>query len=346
MKNHRKNIFAATITTGLVLFGATSQSWAENVSMLWSNYLPAHHPILTKVFKPYMAKVAEVTEGRVKITLPPAPLGPPNRQFDLVKDGVAGITFSLNGFTPGRFPLSRLAELPFGGEKGEAVSVAYWRTYQKYLKKANMYPGMKLLALSTTSAGTIWASKKHVTSMADFKGQKFMEAGGISADVVKALGATQVVTPPPKWFETISRGIADGTILPTGVPANFKFQKFVKYQTTVKGGLVNNSFYVVMNKKIWDKISEKDRMAISKISGEALSRKMGKIWDVIDDFGRKKFAKFGVKSIRASDAFVADIRTALKGFDGAWYALAKKHGVDGKAALAMLRAEASKIDGK
>lgn len=317
-----------------------------DVTLRWSNYLPPTHPLLNKALKPWFKEVAEATDSRVKINLVAAPMGPPGRQYDLVIDGIAGGTFGLHGFTPGRFKIMQVAELPFIGDSGEAISVALWRTYKKYIEKAGAHKRAVLVGLSTTSRSNIWGASKPITKMSDFKGLKLMSAGGYSSRVSTALGGVVVAVPPPKWYETVSRGIAEATLLPTGAPNSFKLNRFLKHQTLVSGGMANNSFFVVLNKDQWDKVSAADKKALEPLMGEHLSRRLGKIWDFIDVFGRKSFEKQGVKTVTASPEFVADLKSKLGTLESDWVKFANSKGVDGKAAVDFLRTEVAKEQAK
>jgi len=309
----------------------------------WSNYLPAQHPLVNRVFKPWFKEVEKVTQGRVKIRFQVAPYGPPPRQYDLVADGIADATFALNGFTPGRFPLTGVAELPFLSESAEALSVAYWRAYQKHLAKAGEYKGTKLLAVSTHGPGTIWSAKAPVRSLADLNGMKVMVWGGTINKIATRLGAVPIFVPVPKGYETLSNGVAEGFLVSIDAPWKFKLTKFLKYRTHVPGGVYNSTFYIVMNERKWQSISAKDRAAIMAVSGEKLTRSIGKIWDFGDQLGLKKFyPAAGVETINASPEFVAALKEKLAIFEKQWVDLAKSKGVDGEAALATLRAEEAK----
>ena len=64
---------------------------------------------------PWAKMVEEKSGGRLKITIfPGSILGKPAHHYDLVKDGIADIAFTTPGYTPGRFPLITVTELPLG----------------------------------------------------------------------------------------------------------------------------------------------------------------------------------------------------------------------------------------
>lgn len=338
-----KMVGGALLTAGMAasLTGTVGTAQAAT-TLRWSNYLPGKHPLLNRVFKPWMKAVEKATEGRAKFQFQVAPYGPPPRQYDLVADGVAHATFALNGFTPGRFPLTGIAELPFLSESAEALSVAYWRTYQKFLAKAGEYKGTQLMAVSTHGPGNIWGTKKQYTSLADMQGKKFMVWGGTINQVAKLAGAVPVFVPVPKGYETLSSGVVDGFLVNIDAPWKFKLTKFLRHRTHVPGGVYNSTFYIVMNGKAWASLSEKDQKAVMAVSGEKLTRAMGKVWDGGDRLAKAFYDKTGVKSVTASPAFVKELQGKLSVLEQQWIALAKSKGIDGKAALAYLRAEEAK----
>jgi len=73
---------------------------------------------------------------------------------------------------------------------------------------------------------------------------------------------------------------------------------------------------------------------------------MGVIWDAGEDRARSRFAKLGVLATTAGPAFVAELKSRLGGFEREWIEAANKKGVDGAAALEMLRAETAKEEAK
>ena len=90
----------ATAAAALTLFAGMAR--AEIVLTL-NNWLPPTHPQVADLFVPWAADIERVTEGRVKVQILPAPLGPPSASFDLAKNGVTDIGFAVMGYTPGRF---------------------------------------------------------------------------------------------------------------------------------------------------------------------------------------------------------------------------------------------------
>jgi hypothetical protein len=52
--------------------------------------------------------------------------------MDAVKNGLADVSYTVHGYTPGRFVLTQMAEVPFLGDKAEPLSVAFHRIASKH----------------------------------------------------------------------------------------------------------------------------------------------------------------------------------------------------------------------
>ncbi len=312
---------------------------AADMKLTMSSWLPANHVIPAKMMQPWIDKVAEVTEGRVQIKILKKGLGHPKVHFDIAKDGLADVTYSVHGYTPGRFFMTKSAEFPFLGDSAEATSVAYWRVHQKYLAKANEHDGVKLLGLMTHGPGQVHNSKKDIANVSDFEGMKFRIGGGVVAEVTKSLGMTPMLAPASKNYEYLSNGVADGTLLPMDSIPAFNITKFVTHTTVVPGGLYNTSFFLVMNQRKWDKISPADQKAIEAVSGEAFAKASGAAWDAADASGLAEMKANGNSVQVASDDLMKQIVGATNHIEAAWVKDATAKGVDGAAAMMMFRDE-------
>lgn len=326
-----------TVIAGLVLTAGSGMATAETKLTL-SSWLPPTHPIVTDMIQPWAAKVKEATEGRVSVKILAKGLGHPKIHYDIARDGLADITYSVHGYTPGRFVMTKIAEFPFSGDSAEAQSVAYWRVHEKFLAKANEHKDTQLLGLMTHGPGLIHNSKKTITKVSDLEGMKLRVGGGVVNDVASSLGAVPLLKPASKSYELLSHGVADGTLLPSESIMSFKIQDLVKHTTVVPGGLYNVSFFLVMNKDRFRDLDKKDQDAIMSVSGESFAVMAGKAWDNADKSARTAAEANGNEIVVADEAFVADVKKRTAHIEGEWIEEANKRGVDGAAALAELRA--------
>ena len=63
--------------------------------------------------------------------------------LDAVRNCLADLSFTVHGYTPGRFVLTQMAEFAFLGDSSEANSVAFQRIYAKYPAFAEEHKGIK-----------------------------------------------------------------------------------------------------------------------------------------------------------------------------------------------------------
>ena len=57
----------------------------------------------------------------------------PTKQYELVKNGVADVTWVLPGYTAGQFPQMGVFELPFLFHNGVEASIVGWKLHEKGL---------------------------------------------------------------------------------------------------------------------------------------------------------------------------------------------------------------------
>jgi TRAP-type C4-dicarboxylate transport system substrate-binding protein len=332
-------------TIGAAVFGASllgSTAATAQVVLTASSWLPPTHTLSMSQAK-WCEEVSKATANRVRCNILPKAVVAPPGTFDAVRDGLADLSYSVHGYTPGRYTMTQMAELPFLGDSAESTSVAYQRMYEKHLAKANEHKGLKVITVFTHGPGIIFNTKRPVASMADLQGLKFRIGGGMVNEIGKALGANVTLKPAPESYELLSSGVMDGTWFPAESVESFKIDKVVKHKTTFPGGLYNTSFAFVMNEATWNKIPKADQEAIQKLSGEAAARLFGRGWDTVDRRANAFMQTAGVVNTPASKAFIDEIRSRTGGLEKKWVADANAKGLaNGEAVLKEFRAEIAK----
>jgi TRAP-type C4-dicarboxylate transport system substrate-binding protein len=334
-------MFAPVMAALLLSVGATGASAQTVLTM--SSWVPPTHSLTRDVLVVWAKEVEKATHGRVKFEmLPKAPASPPGT-FDAVRDDLVDVSFVTASYTPARFALPYLAELPGAGATAEINSVAYSRIHWKYLQAADEYKGVKLLGVFTHGPGQMFTSSKKIASVADLAGLKIRTGGGISEAAAKLLGASPLVKPAPESYELLSSGVVDGLFFPSESIQSFKLEKVVKYATFFPGGFYCSAFGFFMNQDKWDKLPKQDQDAIMSVSGEALARLAGRSWDRADRGGIEAMKAAGVTITEASPAFVADVRKRTEPLVQDWIKSANAKGVDGAKVFAAFHEELKKV---
>ncbi|NHF72851.1 TRAP transporter substrate-binding protein [Paracoccus xiamenensis] len=330
------------ILPGLMALAFAAGANAQEVTLRLSNWLPPSHPVVKDIMVPWAEQVTEATEGRVAVQILDAPLGPPPAHFDLVASGAADLGFSAHSYTPGRFALTEIAELPFLTPSSEANSVALWNVWSNMLADKGEHAGVKVLGLFGHGPGHLFTTERPVSPLDGLKGAKIRVAGAVTDQLVQGLDMVSVQAPSSESYELLSNGVADGIVFPYESVPFFKLDGLVKNGLRVPGGMYNVSFFFVMNQARFDSLSEADRAAIDQVSGQALARMAGKAWDAADAAG---LAALDGK-VTFHDATEEEIATFKTDADAIYDRVRQNYaakGVDFDAALAMFQEELAKV---
>jgi len=327
---------------GLAALAASAPAFAQ-ITLNASSWVPPAHPITATMLVPLCQDIEKATSGRVKCNVLPKPPVGPVQTFDAVRDGLTDLSYTVHGYTPGRFTLPDAVEFPFMADTSAVMSVAYQRVHERMLATADEHKGVVPLAMMTHGPGQIYHANKPIGSLADLKGQKIRVGGGLINDITKSLGAVPLLRPAPEVFEILKTGVADGVFFPKESVGSFRLTPVLKHATLVPGGLYNVSFVWMVNPARWNAIPEADRRLIQPLLGEALALRSGRAWDAADERGVQAMREAGLQIQTASPAFVEEIRKATGPHEQAWIGRAKAKNVDGAAVMAALRAEIKRL---
>lgn len=344
MITFKKTLLTATVAATLALtqFGTAQAQELLRVS----TPIPASHPLMTEVIKPWAARVGEVTEGRVDVRVLPKLVGSFASQFDVAMTGQADISMGNQAYNPGRFTQYAFVELPGNGDRAVATSVAFWNTYQQFFADTDELSDVKVLTLFTSGPGQLFTTEHIVESMDGNAGVKVRGGGEASTRVVETLGMSSIQAPFSKAAEMISNGIVDGAMLDRSLVPVFGFDRYFNNRFSVKGGLYNVSYFFVMNKDAWNRISEEDQAAIDAISGATLAAEMGEVWDALGDAADIGFEESGMVTTIASGDLETSLNTAFAQYEQDWIDVIAAEGVDGRAVIDAYRASVKELEGQ
>ncbi len=320
---------------------ASGEAAAQTVLTVSSWVSPTQ--ILAVAQKEWCDLLEKNTAGKMKCNVLPRGVAAPPGTYDAIKSGLADVSFAVNGYTPGRFVLTQMAELPFLGNHAEPISVAYNRVASRHPEFAAEHEGTRILALFTHGPGGALNTKRPVASVQEFQGLKWRVGGGMVNDVAKALGLNATLKPGPESYELLSSGIMDGALFGAEALETFKLEKIIKHATLFQGGLFNTSFVFIMNKVRYDKLAADEKKAVDAISGETAARIFGRHWDAVDRRGLALMQAGNIQVVRASPSFLAEVRGKTAPLEQKWLGDAAAKGLKEPAkVLAEFRSEIAK----
>ena len=226
-----------------------------------------------EMYQGFADRVKAASGGRIQITLyGVGEVMSPLETWDATANGVVQMDWSTGLYAQGKTPMAAfVAGLPYTTRTwSEMCSLLWDQGIEELARKAYAKRGIHLLAIFPVQSTTL-TSKFPVNSVADLKGKK-IRAGGIQADVLKALGAAPVQVPATEVYGALETGVVDGAVLGGLVAAGvFKLHEVAKYgmvPTMVTGATEE----IRINKKVWEGLEDDLKVILESCAREHYTR--------------------------------------------------------------------------
>ncbi|GGN27356.1 MULTISPECIES: TRAP transporter substrate-binding protein [Marinomonas] len=285
--------------------------------------------------QPWAEQVEKDSNGRIKIELYPSMQlgGSPPQLFDQVRKGIIDVTWTVGGYTPGRFPKATVFELPFVPVNARVTSMAL----QEYAE-TEMQDELKdvhLLAMHTHFPGSLHSREKDIKTLEDLKGLKVRAPNKMLADALNIIGANTVFMPVPTMPSALSKGVIDVTALPFEVVKPLKIQELATHQTEFKGdrGFYTQFFIFAMNKDSYTKLPDDLKKVIDQNSGVPLAGFIGDAFDAYEVGARKEAVDRGNTFNTIEGAEYEHWKTTLAPVTTQWIEDMNKEGYDAQRLL-------------
>ena len=280
---------------------------AKTISLNYSIFFPPSHD-QCKAGIAWAEEIEKRTGGQVKITVfPGGTLTKANQCYDGVVKGISDLGMSCFAYTRGKFPVMEAIDLPLGYPSGVVAT----RVANKFFKK--IHPAelsdVKVLYLHAHGPGLLH-TKKPVHNLADLKDMK-IRSTGLSAKVVKSLGGVPVAMSQGSTYESLQKGVVEGTFGPIEVLKGWHQGEVIKSTTDCFSVGYTTAMYVVMNLKKWNELPENIQKIFTDVSNEWIDVH-GRAWDNGDREGRQFTLSLGNEIIPLSDRESARWKSAVR----------------------------------
>jgi TRAP-type transport system periplasmic protein len=323
------------------LFPGAAPAQDKPIELKFSSWVGIVHGHHTRVMVPWARMIEERSGGRLKVTIyPGSTLGKPADHFDLVKNGIADMGFISPGYTPGRFPLVSVAELPLLFKTGKGGSQAVWSLSDKYLK--NEFGDVKVLWIWVHPPGQFHLARKPVKVLEDLAGLKIRAGTPMLANMVRALSATPVSIAAPETYQALERGVVDGTVFPWEAIASFKLAEVLRFHTVVN--LYASPLVTVMNQKRYDSLPPDLRKVIDDLSGAWGAEFTGAAWDRNEQDGIEAARKVGATVYAVPAEERQRWAARLQSVEDEWVKTMEGKGLPGRQLLGDLREAVKRYD--
>lgn len=258
-----KRFVAACI--GALVVGFSGPALATKPTVLKFSNFAGPTAYLTKgMFEPLFKDIEADAEGTLKIQMySGGSLVKAEDSFDAVRRGLVDMAWGVTGYTPGRFKVADIPEIPFEAKTLLEASSGVWALYENGL----MDGFDDVYVFGMVSSGILTAhSVKEIKSLDDFKGERIRAAGPLASASVEALGIIPVGLPVPQTAENLSKRTLTGSLNDWNAVFTWQVLDFVKWH--IDAPLGSSSVFVVINKKKFDRLPEAAKAALQKHGGK------------------------------------------------------------------------------
>ncbi|HSK38820.1 MAG TPA: TRAP transporter substrate-binding protein, partial [Arenibaculum sp.] len=256
----------------------------------------------------------------------------PPQLVDQVRDGFVDVVWTLPSYTPGRFPMMSVFELPFMVTTADATSRAAQEYYETYAR--DEFADIKPLMFHVHARGVIHAGDP-VEKVSDLRGKTVRAPSRQVGEALEAFGASPVFMPASQLPEALSKGVIDATVLPWEVAGSLKVPELVDAHTEIEGerGLYTSVFMLAMNKGKYEGLPDDLKAVIDANSGMNLVERAGPVWDDAEEPGRQAAIERGNTIVTLDPAEVEKMRQASAGVAERWAEDLTAKGKDGRQLL-------------
>ncbi len=265
--NRRTTLLAATGFAAATAFSA-SAAMAQEVTLRLHQFLPPTANVPALVLDVWADNIERDSGGRISIERFPAMAlgGTPPELMDQVMDGIVDLAWTVNGFTPGRFPRTEVFELPFFVEDARAGSYAYYTMYQEHMADTD-FADVVVLGAWVHGPGMLHTNRP-VQTIEDMRGLKLRTPSRMVGQLLAILGAEPIGLPVTAIPESLSRGVIDGAVIPWEVTTSLRVPELVNNHTEFQGpGFYTITFTLSMNRDRYDSLPDDLRAVIDANSG-------------------------------------------------------------------------------
>lgn len=325
----------------VTLTAAPALAADPEITLRLHHFLPADSNTQRNVMEVWEKRVEAASDGRIDVQIYPSMQlgGKPPQLFDQARDGIVDVSWTLLGYTPGRFPIAEVFELPFMSGTAVQTTTALQEFQAKYLGEE--LGQVHVLALHAPASYKFHMAGGPITTLQDLAGKKIRAPSRAMTDTLNALGATAVGMPVTEVPQAMISRVIDGAQLPWEVVGTLHAEDYTKSHSEIgaeNGGISTAVMALVMNRARYDSLPDDLRAAIDESSGAAMAQLAAEGFDRAEAETRAAYLARGAAiNVIAPDQLPA-WRDASAPVAAAWVKAMDDRGLDGQAMLDDARA--------
>ena len=315
----RWRVLVVLVASAVVGAACAGGEDSEPVTLSFGNPFPADHPLRVQVLDPWAEEVREATGDTVRVEFhPEQALATAAETYANVAAGGQDIGWAVQGYSPGRFPVTGVVEMPFVFGSALEATATLWALYEEFEALRGEYSDVKVLGLWTTGPGDLWLVGGAASSVADVEGLTLRSPGPVQAAVIEALGAVPVNMAAPDVRAAIDAGEIDGLLTVDSALASHGLVDVISSGTEC-GCYVLASF-LVMNLDTWNGLSPDQQTAIDDVSARTVSDAAARFYDRAGITAARHNSEAGIVKIVLDDEQLEEWKRATASVVDDWVA--------------------------
>lgn len=311
----------AFMVAAVILVGAPASAQQPMKWKLQSLWSAGETPY--KLLEEFCGKVKTATDGRLEIT--PFPAGgivPTFETIDALKNNILQVINVWPGYFVGKeAAFAPLTDFLFAYEQPwEFEAFFHYRGGMELINE--LYAPYNGVCIGVVLWGRESMFLKFPAyKMEDFKGHKIRSPQGMTADMLKHLGAGVVVLPGEEAYSALDKGVVDGADWSTpSVNHRMGFSRVAKYYIYPEYRSMPISDFTI-NKKEWDKTPADVKQILVSMVRELNAHQLAKL--AIEDFkAMKEMEAMGCKPLTWDPEEIQRLREFVR--DTVWKEWAEK----------------------
>jgi TRAP-type C4-dicarboxylate transport system substrate-binding protein len=269
MNRFRLLAASSTVALGLALPAAAQ------VELIYNSYLPPFNETFQVGIRDFAAAIQEESSGEIVVTIPDSSLAPSDRQYEMVRDGIADMAVLQTESVSQFVVLNELGGLPGMAPSAEAGSVALWETYVEHFKPVNELPGVIILSTHVLPGRDILTlGDLRIETPADLSGQRIWASARPFLDASEAMGAVPLVLEFGEIQEFAARGDLDALFITPGSAGSAGVLDMVGQIARKPGGFGSQSFMIIISEAKWNEMNTDQQAAVLR-AADGLPRRLG-----------------------------------------------------------------------
>ena len=326
------NVAIAPFALGAAIALASAVAANSETVLRFSNWVPnTTHP--SPGFEAWGQSIEDASEGRIKVEYFHAgQLGSPRDHYNMVRDGIADVGWSVPAFEPDRFPIFEVTSLPFLTTDAVKASNVVHNWYNNYAD--DEMSEVKLCAVTMAPEGTLNFKDMEIRTPDQMAGVKIRPVGTFLTQFMKDLGAVPVAVPASEARQAFDRGLVEGIAFPWRTLYPFGLDKVTTHHQDMIIYAVAAT--VVMNKDSYAAMSDEDKAVIDAHCNPDWSQNINQMWFDWEKEGRAQLTADGHTIYALTDDEKQQWLDAAQPLYDGWVDLVKDRVPDAQDALTSL----------